>query len=65
MQKIQYIKNYKDKSIGEIETVENNIAHGLVDNGLARLYQGELLDKAQNTMIKSDRKRRRIQFLKK
>jgi len=41
MQKIIYIKNYKSHKAGDIEVVENNIAHGLIELGVAKLWTGE------------------------
>jgi len=41
MQKIKYIKNYLGKKIGEIEVVSNNIAHGLIERGVAVLYSAK------------------------
>lgn len=38
MQKIKYLKDYKGHKKGDIEIVENNIAHGLIENGIAKLY---------------------------
>ena len=63
MQKIQYIKNYKNKTIGEIEDVSNNIAFGLIDSGIARLYKGELLEQSQDKMMRTKGRKRKIATL--
>jgi hypothetical protein len=39
MQKIKYIKDYQDKKYGQVETVENNHAHTLIDKGVAVLFK--------------------------
>ena len=38
MQRIIYIKNYENKKIGDLDFLSNNIAHGLIENGIAELY---------------------------
>lgn len=38
MQRIIYIQNFNNKKIGEIDLVSNNIAHGLIENGIAEMY---------------------------
>ena len=38
MYKIIYIEDYKGKKMGDTAIVENNIAHGLIDSGVAKLY---------------------------
>lgn len=53
MQKIQYIKNYRDKRAGDIETVGNNIAHGLVETGVAILYRNKIMRSPQDKMMRA------------
>ena len=38
MKKVIFIKNYKDKNVGDIDVFDNNIAHGLIDSGTAVLF---------------------------
>ena len=42
MQTIIYVKNYQKHKIGDIEIVTNNIAHGLIEMGVARIYSREI-----------------------
>jgi len=47
MQKIIYLKDYQNHKKGEVEIVSNNVAHGLIEQGVANLfgYQAEALFK--------------------
>jgi len=65
MQKIQYIKNYKSKIIGEIEDVSNNVAFGLIDSGIARLYKGEFLEQSQDKMMRTRGRKRKVGYITK
>ena len=38
MKTIIFIKDYKDRKKGEIETMGNNVAHGLLELGVAQIY---------------------------
>lgn len=64
MIKIIYIRDYKDKKDGEIEEVSNNVAHGLIESGVAMKYQtyntSAILRAPVDRMFKADRKRYRI-----
>jgi len=59
MQKIIYIKNYNGYTVGDIDTIDNNIAHGLIDRGIIKLYSKSivrLLQKApKDKMMRIDR----------
>jgi len=62
MQKIQYLRNYKNKKAGEIDFVSNNVAHGLVEEGVAVLYINRMFispeDKMMRTETRAERKTR-------
>ena len=38
MKKVIFTKNWKDKIVGDVDVVDNNIAHGLIDSGTAVLF---------------------------
>jgi len=38
MKKVIFIKNWKDKNVGDIDVFDNNIVHGLIDSGTAVLF---------------------------
>lgn len=40
MQKIIYLKNFNSNKKGDVEIVSNNIAHGLIESGIVRIYGG-------------------------
>jgi len=54
MQKIQYIRNYNDKNAGDIEIVGNNIAHGLIEKGIAILYRNKMFRSPMDKMMRSE-----------
>ena len=45
MQTIKYITIYQGHRVGETEVVSNNIAHGLIEKGVATLFQINILGK--------------------
>jgi len=58
MQKIKYIKDYQDKKYGQIETVENNHAHTLIDKGVAVLVK--FFREYDNKMMSSKNKKYKV-----
>jgi hypothetical protein len=62
MQKIIYIHDYKDKRMGDTDVESNNVAHGLITIGVAKLYTRELAktlgrtikDVRRNVMMTAD-----------
>lgn len=49
MQKIIYVQDHKGHKIRDIDTVSSNVAYGLIDKGVAKIYSREihkLLDRA-------------------
>jgi len=59
MQRIKYIKNYKDKKIGDIEMVGNNTAHGLIDKGIAVLYKVKIMKSPTDKMMRVSKRKYR------
>jgi len=59
MQKIQYIKNYKNKKAGDTELVGNNIAHGLIENGVAILFRNHLMRSPVDKMMRAEEPKKR------
>jgi len=55
MQKIIYITKYGDKRRGDIDHVSRNIAHGLVDRNIAKIY----IDGAERDLRNADRELRK------
>ena len=51
MQKIIYLENYKNYRKGDIEFVSNNIAHGLIELGIIRLYNNKAKTKIYKSSI--------------
>lgn len=43
MQTIILIKDHQENKSGEILIVSNNVAHGLIDSGLAELYNSKFV----------------------
>lgn len=56
---LQLIKNYQGHKIGEIITVDNNIAHGLVDSGVATRNAGKVIEEKQTVVMTPQKKRGR------
>jgi hypothetical protein len=66
MQTIIYIKNYKDKGVGMVENVSNNIAHGLVEIGVAKIYSDYNLEKiSSDKMMRTGEKIKRNKYFTK
>jgi len=72
MQKITFIKNYNGHEAGDTISVRNNIAHGLIDRGIAMLsgYKISGFSRPQvDKMMRPDRgiekKRRRSEKIRK
>jgi len=53
MQKIIYTKSYKGKEKGNIVLVSNNVAHGLIELGVAEIYSIYL----EKTLVESKKTR--------
>ena len=56
MQKIQYIKDYKENKAGDVQKLQNNIAHGLVERGIAILYRGRMFKSPVDKMMRAEEK---------
>lgn len=56
MIKVQYIKSHKKNNAGDVETVSNNVAHGLVEKGIAILYRNKLMESPVDKMLRSEEK---------
>ncbi len=55
MVKITYIQNYKGNKQGDTEFVSNNIAHGLIEQGVAELASSNTLaDVSRDRIMKTD-----------
>ena len=56
MQKIKYIQYYNGRRVDDIESVSNNVAHGLIEKGVAILYKEQeyfnrILSSPENKMM--------------
>jgi len=55
MQLVIFKKDYKNYKAGEIVAVENNIAHGLIEKGIAVLYTKGLFRASRDKMMRAER----------
>ena len=56
MQRVIYIKDFKGKKRGNIDTVSNNVAHGLFELGVAEKYSRQA-EKLLRRVIKKEMRR--------
>ena len=54
MQKIQYIKSYNNKRVGDADAVCNNVAHGLIEAGVAILYRNRMFRAPMDKMMRTE-----------
>jgi len=57
MQKVEIIKPYQSYRVGDVITVTQNVAHGLVSIGVAKIFGG-YPDKMMRPESKGERRRR-------
>ena len=60
MQKIIFIQDYKEHNRGDIDSVSSNVAFGLVDKGIAKIYSDSIfkLFEKERKQAKSEAKAR-------
>jgi len=51
MQKIIYLKEYKGRSKDDTEMASNNVAHGLIELGVARFYSKHTTGKNKRARV--------------
>ena len=57
MELIIYIKNYNGRKIGRMEYVSRNVAHGLVEKGVAETYtleKGKMFKSPRDKMMRPE-----------